>query len=121
MANSESAKQYKQVAQDDYAVLCVSVCVFCFFIQVLARSQLSLLLWRDTRQEADIKEWGDWLWRDAGAKAGASTVHTDKVGSLQALSLCCAYYGPIATAIKCDQHLWRFCPDAVIMHHEESN
>lgn len=35
------------------------VCLFfAFSSKFWARSQLGLLLWRDTRQEAEIKEWG---------------------------------------------------------------
>lgn len=41
--------------------VCVYVCVV-FSSRFWAHSQLGLLLWRDTRQEADIKEWGDRLW-----------------------------------------------------------
>lgn len=62
------AKQYKRSAP----LLRWSVCVCVFRLQVLAHSQLGLLLWRDTRQEADIKEWGGSDCEGTyGAKAGA--------------------------------------------------
>lgn len=49
---------------------------------------------------------------DTGAKAEVNTEHTDEVGSLPALSLYCAYYGPTVRVTKCDQRLRALGQDA---------
>ena len=79
MARSDNNQTIRRQCTSVIDCVCVSVCVCRFLIQFLAHSQLGLLLWRDTRQEANIKEWGDC--EDTGAKAGAKTVDTDRGGS----------------------------------------